>query len=168
MRTQGEHNTKVRFWISGPSSEKTESQTHHLKRTVLNDDRSYPKNKFRSFGKEAKKVDELLTLVQPNDQMRLLSILSIRKGKRLIQRILPHLNQESSIQILNCFINNLALITKVNILPLQLLIPRTTLNNCFLAWYWRRCPARVIRCFGKYIKCIRFGTSCWFGISKKI
>ena len=68
---------------------------------------------FRSFGKEAKKVDELLTLVQPNDQMRLLSILSIRKGKRLIQRILPHLNQESSIQILNCFINNLALITKV-------------------------------------------------------
>ena len=80
---------------------------------MLNDDRSYPKNKFRSFGKEAKKVDELLTLVQPNDQMRLLSILSIRKGKRLIQRILPHLNQESSIQILNCFINNLALITKV-------------------------------------------------------
>ena len=69
---------------------------------------------FRSFGKEAKKVEELLQLIQPSDQMRLLSILSIRKGKRLIQRILPHLmNQEASIQILNCFINNLSLITKV-------------------------------------------------------
>ena len=51
-------------------------------------------------------VEELLQLIQPSDQMRLLSILSIRKGKRLIQRILPHLmNQEASIQILNCFIN---------------------------------------------------------------
>lgn len=83
--------------------------------TVLLDLELMVQDELRSFGKEAKKVDELLTLVQPNDQMRLLSILSIRKGKRLIQRILPHLNQESSIQILNCFINNLALITKRDI-----------------------------------------------------
>ena len=75
---------------------------------------SFPITFSRSFGKEAKKVEELLQLIQPSDQMRLLSILSIRKGKRLIQRILPHLmNQEASIQILNCFINNLSLITKV-------------------------------------------------------
>jgi len=83
--------------------------------TVLLDLELMVQEELRSFGKEAKKIEELLALIEPEDQMRLLSILSIRKGKRLVQRILPHLNQDSSIQILNCFINNLALITKRDI-----------------------------------------------------
>ena len=70
-------------------------------------------DELRSFGKEAKKIDELRNLIRPDDQLRLLSLLSIRKGKRLVQRILPHLNTDDSAKILTCFINNLALLIKV-------------------------------------------------------
>ena len=44
--------------------------------------------------------------------MRLVSLLSIRKGKRLVQRTLPFLNQEDAAEILVCFFNNLALLIK--------------------------------------------------------
>ena len=70
-------------------------------------------DELRSFGKEAKKIDELRNLIRPDDQLRLLSLLSIRKGKRLVQRVLPHLNTDDSAKILTCFINNLALLIKV-------------------------------------------------------
>ena len=81
--------------------------------TVLLDLELMVQDELRSFGKEAKKVEELRNLIRPDDQLRLLSLLSIRKGKRLIQRILPHLSTEDSAKILTCFINNLALLIKV-------------------------------------------------------
>ena len=81
--------------------------------TVLLDLELMVQEELRSFGKEAKKVDELRCLIRPDDQIRLLSLLSVRKGKRLVQRILPHLNSDDSAKILTCFINNLALLIKV-------------------------------------------------------
>ena len=35
MRIQGQHDTKVRFWISCPSAEKTDSQIDELKKSDL-------------------------------------------------------------------------------------------------------------------------------------
>lgn len=83
--------------------------------SVLLDLELMVQDELRSFGKEAKKVEELRILIKPEDQFRLLSLLSIRKGKRLIQRILPHLNNNDSGKILTCFINNLALLIKRDI-----------------------------------------------------
>lgn len=79
---------------------------------VLMDLELMVQDELRNFGQESKKTQELVSYIKPNDKVRLVSLLSIRKGKRLLQRTLPYLNQEDAAEILICFFNNLALLIK--------------------------------------------------------
>ena len=55
MRTQGEHVTKVRFWISCPSAEKTDSQIDQLKISDLRRVHIHDELELNSFGVESYK-----------------------------------------------------------------------------------------------------------------
>lgn len=79
---------------------------------VLMDLELMVQDELRNFGQEAKKTAEVVSFIKPSEKVRLVSLLSIRKGKRLVQRTLPFLNQEDAAEILVCFFNNLALLIK--------------------------------------------------------